>query len=182
MWNFWGQGSNPCHSSDLSHSSDNSGSLTCGATRELDFFLPIYTRFDFLEMLCWRGGMAFLRVSLIITRQTLAFRSGNIRAPVWLLNLKGKWLGKERTCYQPSLQYIHKPKPHLGSWGKAYILSLSISSCVNKACFRGWRSCLVIRNYFAFFFGHAGGMWKFQGQGSNLCHSNDLSCCSDAYS
>ena len=28
-WKFPGQGSNPCHSSNQSHSSDNAGSLTC---------------------------------------------------------------------------------------------------------------------------------------------------------
>ena len=32
---LWGQGSNPHHSSDLSHSSDNVGSLTLWATRKL---------------------------------------------------------------------------------------------------------------------------------------------------
>ena len=32
---FPGQGLNPCHSSNLSHSSDNTGSLTCCPTREL---------------------------------------------------------------------------------------------------------------------------------------------------
>ena len=35
MLKFLGQGSNPCHSSDLSCCSDNAGSLTCRATREL---------------------------------------------------------------------------------------------------------------------------------------------------
>ena len=35
---FPGQGSNPNHSSDLSHSSDNAGSLTHRATRELPNF------------------------------------------------------------------------------------------------------------------------------------------------
>ena len=33
--NFPGQGLNPCHSSNLSHSNDNNRSLTCLATREL---------------------------------------------------------------------------------------------------------------------------------------------------
>ena len=33
--------------------------------------------------------------------------------------------------------------------------------------------------YFCFcFFGHTHGMWKFPDQESNLCHSNDPSCCS----
>ena len=31
----WGQGLNPCHSSDWSHCSDNTGALSCHATREL---------------------------------------------------------------------------------------------------------------------------------------------------
>ena len=30
-----------------------------------------------------------------------------------------------------------------------------------------------------FFFRQARGLWKFLGQGSNLCHSSDPSCCSD---
>ena len=30
-----------------------------------------------------------------------------------------------------------------------------------------------------FFFHQARGLWKFLGQGSNLCHSSDPSCCSD---
>ena len=34
MWKFPGQGSNPYHNSDLSHSSDNARSLTCCATGE----------------------------------------------------------------------------------------------------------------------------------------------------
>ena len=39
MWKFPGQGSNSCHSSDPSHSSDNAGSLAFWATRELLFCL-----------------------------------------------------------------------------------------------------------------------------------------------
>ena len=35
MQKFPGQGSNPCHNGDLSHSSDNAGSLTHWAIREL---------------------------------------------------------------------------------------------------------------------------------------------------
>ena len=35
MRKFPGQRLNPCHSSDLSHCSDNSGSLTHAATQEL---------------------------------------------------------------------------------------------------------------------------------------------------
>ena len=35
MWKFPGQGSNPPHSCDLSHGSNNAGSLTCCATKEL---------------------------------------------------------------------------------------------------------------------------------------------------
>ena len=37
MCKFLGQGSNPSHSSDLSHCSDNTESLTCCAPRELPF-------------------------------------------------------------------------------------------------------------------------------------------------
>ena len=32
---FWARDQTPCHSSDQSHSTDNAGSLTCCATREL---------------------------------------------------------------------------------------------------------------------------------------------------
>ena len=32
---------------------------------------------------------------------------------------------------------------------------------------------------FSVLFGCAHGMWKFLGQGSNPCHSSDLSCCND---
>ena len=39
IWKFLDQGSNPCHSSNLSHSSDNSGSLTCQDIRELPSFI-----------------------------------------------------------------------------------------------------------------------------------------------
>ena len=35
MQKFPGQGSNPCHSNDPNHSSDNTRSLACCATREL---------------------------------------------------------------------------------------------------------------------------------------------------
>ena len=35
IWKFLGQVLNPCHSSDLNHCSDYTGSLTCYATREL---------------------------------------------------------------------------------------------------------------------------------------------------
>ena len=41
MWYFPGQGSNPSHSSDLSHCSDHTGSLTCCATREFQEFFII---------------------------------------------------------------------------------------------------------------------------------------------
>ena len=43
MWNFLGQGSNLCHSSDPRHCSDSTGSLTHCATRELIFiFLFVF--------------------------------------------------------------------------------------------------------------------------------------------
>ena len=35
MWKFWGQGLNPYHCSDLSHSSDKARSLTYCVNREL---------------------------------------------------------------------------------------------------------------------------------------------------
>ena len=38
-WMFLGQGLNLCYSSDLSHYSDNTGSLTRCATRELLLYL-----------------------------------------------------------------------------------------------------------------------------------------------
>ena len=34
-------------------------------------------------------------------------------------------------------------------------------------------------SFFFFFFGHTCGMWKFLGQGSNLCHNSNPSCCID---
>ena len=42
-WKFLGQGSNLCHSSDLSCPSDNAGSSTCCTTRELLGFLKFYS-------------------------------------------------------------------------------------------------------------------------------------------
>ena len=39
---FLGQGSNLCHSSNQSCCSDNAGSLTCCATKELWYFVPFY--------------------------------------------------------------------------------------------------------------------------------------------
>ena len=38
---------------------------------------------------------------------------------------------------------------------------------------------LFLSEVFFFFFGHAHSMWKFQGQGSNPCHSGHLSQSSD---
>ena len=38
---------------------------------------------------------------------------------------------------------------------------------------------LLLSVCFFFFFGCTHSMWKFMGQGSNLSHSSDLSCCSD---
>ena len=46
IWKFPGQGPNPCHSSDLSHCSDDAGSSTHCASRELPsdhWFLPLKT-------------------------------------------------------------------------------------------------------------------------------------------
>ena len=36
-----------------------------------------------------------------------------------------------------------------------------------------------LKFFFSFLFGHAQSMWKFWGQGLNLCHSSDSSHCSD---
>ena len=49
MWKFLGQGSNLCHGLNQSHSSDNAGSLTHWATRELqeNLFLCIFFFFFF---------------------------------------------------------------------------------------------------------------------------------------
>ena len=42
MWKFSGQGSNLCHSSDLSSCYDNARSLACCATRELpQIIIPV---------------------------------------------------------------------------------------------------------------------------------------------
>ena len=43
MWKFPGQGWNPCHSSNPSHCSDNTRSLTCGTTRECRSDLVLMT-------------------------------------------------------------------------------------------------------------------------------------------
>ena len=44
MWKFPDQGWKPCHSSNLNHSSNNTGSLTLWATRELHSPLPLLPR------------------------------------------------------------------------------------------------------------------------------------------
>ena len=52
MQKFWGQGSISCHSSTLSHSSDNAGSLTRCATREMlchFLLLPVYSPISWRE-------------------------------------------------------------------------------------------------------------------------------------
>ena len=38
---------------------------------------------------------------------------------------------------------------------------------------------LLLFLFLFFFLGHIHGMWKFLGQGLNLCHSSDLNPCSD---
>ena len=48
MWKFWGQGSNPSHSSNLRGSSDNARSLACWATGEL----PDYFSFYLISIFC----------------------------------------------------------------------------------------------------------------------------------
>ena len=40
-------------------------------------------------------------------------------------------------------------------------------------------SRLLFFFFFSSSFGHTYSMWAFPGQGSNLCHSNDPSCCND---
>ena len=39
-------------------------------------------------------------------------------------------------------------------------------------------NCLFRSSVHSYFFNHAHSMWKFLGQGSNLCHSSNPSCCS----
>ena len=61
MWKFLGQGLNQCHSSNLSHSSKNTGSLTHCTTRE--FHLSLY--FDSFIMClridcCWVFSVDYL--------------------------------------------------------------------------------------------------------------------------
>ena len=63
--------------------------------------------------------------------------------------------------------------------------------CKQPQCFYHWKITINIqisvvflptvmyRFFFFFFFGHAHGMWKFLGQGSNLLHSSDPSCYSE---
>ena len=42
-----------------------------------------------------------------------------------------------------------------------------------------WSKKFYLFFYLFIFFGCTCGIWKFLGQGSNLCHSSDQSCCSD---
>lgn len=56
------------------------------------FFSIYMTRFNFLEMLLWTLGIESLRGSLIIIRSAVAFRSSNIRGPVWSTCLRGNGL------------------------------------------------------------------------------------------
>ena len=55
MWKFPGQVSNLCHSSNLSHCSDNTGFLACYTEREfLDFiFIYLFIYFVFLPFISW---------------------------------------------------------------------------------------------------------------------------------
>ena len=55
MQEFLSQGSNLHHSSDLSHSNDNAGSLTCWATRNLlsSKFFPLFSLFSFWDPIVW---------------------------------------------------------------------------------------------------------------------------------
>ena len=59
MQKFLGQASNPCHSSDLNHSSDNAGSKTHQATREL---LKLLLSFCFLGPHLWHMEVPRLEV------------------------------------------------------------------------------------------------------------------------
>ena len=63
MWKFPGQGSNPCHSSNLSRFSDNAGSLTCCATKELCDVL--FGHLSSLEK-CWFRPFAQFLIALFM--------------------------------------------------------------------------------------------------------------------
>ena len=79
-WKFPGKGLNPCHSSDLSHCSDNTGSLTCCTTRELQkgrIFLLVFIFVFFLgPHLCHMevprlGVESKLQLSAYVTATTM---------------------------------------------------------------------------------------------------------------
>ena len=59
-------------------------------------------------------------------------------------------------------------------------ISLMISDvehlCVCLSAFP--ENCLFRSSVHSYFFNHAHSMWKFLGQGSNLCHRSNPSCCS----
>ena len=64
MRKFLGQGWKPCHSSDLIHSSDNNGSLTCWTTRELHYFHFLLS--EEIEILKWQGNLPqVIKVQLV---------------------------------------------------------------------------------------------------------------------
>ena len=72
MWKFLGQGSNPCHKSDLSCCSGNAGSFTLCATRELALEasswpqdLPSLGRFESSRVLWERGQLEGLISNII---------------------------------------------------------------------------------------------------------------------
>ena len=82
MWIFLGQGLNLCHSSDPSHSSDNTGSLTYYTTRKLwnFFFYSIYlssgilylTRYHHCIFLYFLGMISLsFDVFVIVTSKSL---------------------------------------------------------------------------------------------------------------
>ena len=70
MWKFLGQGSSPSHSSEQSYSSDNAGSVTHWATREL-YMLHVL-----------RSGVE-LKFPLLLTT-LITFLSLLVRPPIWL--------------------------------------------------------------------------------------------------
>ena len=85
-----------------------------------------------------------------------------------------------------SIIRVGSRKMGIPAWGDGRLAWGSLPTC--KGPVERPRSCLMSRHVLfdncqhharyllgGFYFGRAGGMWKFLGQGSNPCHSRDLS-------
>ena len=91
-WKLLGQGSNPCHSSNLSCCSDNARSLTSCTTREF-FFLSFLFIFVFESQLFLLSTAIVLYRSMVVNHQScynlspyfhLSLRGISTQYPKWL--------------------------------------------------------------------------------------------------